>query len=468
MVVAMTLVVVVVLCCCWRGWGLGLGGAGGGGIGGGVDGGGGGVLLLAGMGVGVRLVLVLVTVVLSVVLVVLEGGGAPHRRVVDKSSSAGESPVIVNADEPFVSVKSWVREKPEYLRATPMLGREAALLVICANRADYLDRALTAVRKYHPGSSKGVAFALPVIISQDGGHPNVAGVISRFKDSMAHIAPVVHIRHTPPHGENRGYYKLSAHYKWALSQAFDELEAEGDYNFALVNNVIILEEDLAIAPDFFEYFSAMAPLLDSDETLMAVSAWNDNGQAANVKDTQALVRTDFFPGLGWMLPRRVWDEVSVGWPAAYWDDWMREPMRRKDRQFIRPEVCRTYHFGKKGGASNNQFGPQLDNIRLNEVFVPFREMDLSYLRPDVFRSWFGGSVRNAQTASAGAVKSMSHMPPEVVVEYSSEKEFQALARQLGVMQDFKAGVPRTAYMGVVSLWVGNTKVYLAPRSFKAR
>lgn len=37
------------------------------------------------------------------------------------------------------------------------------------------------------------------------------------------------------------------------------------------------------APDFFEYFSATAPLLDSDETLMAVSAWNDNGQAVHVK-----------------------------------------------------------------------------------------------------------------------------------------------------------------------------------------
>ena len=37
------------------------------------------------------------------------------------------------------------------------------------------------------------------------------------------------------------------------------------------------------APDFFEYFSAMAPFLDRDETLMAVSAWNDNGQAQHVK-----------------------------------------------------------------------------------------------------------------------------------------------------------------------------------------
>ncbi|CAN0418559.1 unnamed protein product, partial [Ectocarpus sp. 13 AM-2016] len=53
--------------------------------------------------------------------------------------------------------------------------------------------------------------------------------------------------------------------------------------------VIILEEDLEIAPDFFEYFSAMAPLLDSDETLMAVSAWNDNGQAAHVKASCGLI-----------------------------------------------------------------------------------------------------------------------------------------------------------------------------------
>ena len=63
-----------------------------------------------------------------------------------------------------------------------------------------------------------------------------------------------------------------------------------------------------------------------------------------------MVRTDFFPGLGWMLPRRVWDEVAAAWPQAYWDDWIREPLRRQGRQFIRPEVCRTYHFGRKVGG----------------------------------------------------------------------------------------------------------------------
>ena len=34
-------------------------------------------------------------------------------------------------------------------------------------------------------------------------------------------------------------------------------------------------------------------------------------------------RTDFFPGLGWMLTKTVWKELSVKWARSYWDDWMR-------------------------------------------------------------------------------------------------------------------------------------------------
>jgi alpha-1,3-mannosyl-glycoprotein beta-1,2-N-acetylglucosaminyltransferase len=47
---------------------------------------------------------------------------------------------------------------------------------------------------------------------------------------------------------------------------------------------------LEIAPDFFGYFDALAPLLDSDQTLMAISAFNDNGMADRVRDPTALLR----------------------------------------------------------------------------------------------------------------------------------------------------------------------------------
>ena len=56
--------------------------------------------------------------------------------------------------------------------------------------------------------------------------------------------------------------------------------------------VIILEEDLEVAPDSFDYFAAAAPLLDDPaERLLAVSAWNDNGQEAHVKDATAVYRS---------------------------------------------------------------------------------------------------------------------------------------------------------------------------------
>lgn len=33
--------------------------------------------------------------------------------------------------------------------------------------------------------------------------------------------------------------------------------------------------------------------------------------------TEILYRSDFFPGLGWMLSKSIWDELSPKWPKAY-------------------------------------------------------------------------------------------------------------------------------------------------------
>ncbi|KAK4477279.1 hypothetical protein RD792_016493 [Penstemon davidsonii] len=101
---------------------------------------------------------------------------------------------------------------------------------------------------------------------------------------------------------------LSGHYKWALDQLFYK------HKFS---RVIILEDDMEIAPDFFGYFEAGAALLDHDKSIMAISSWNDNGQRQFVHDPYVLYRSDFFPGLGWMLSRSTWDELSPKWPKAY-------------------------------------------------------------------------------------------------------------------------------------------------------
>ena len=66
---------------------------------------------------------------------------------------------------------------------------------------------------------------------------------------------------------------------------------------------------MELAPDFFSYFEATAGMLVGDPSLFCISSWNDHGQQQFVRDEKALYRSDFFPGLGWMLSKDFWLEI---------------------------------------------------------------------------------------------------------------------------------------------------------------
>jgi hypothetical protein len=142
--------------------------------------------------------------------------------------------------------------------------RARALVVICYNRPDYLRRTLNAVATRMP------SFNRPhIYVSQDGDVASVTDVITEFASTFASRHPDVpfrHIRHPAGalRGDNvpqwaTGYYKLSQHFGWALTKLFDEMGHP---------RVIVLEDDLEIAVDFFDFFSAVEPLLDTDPNLL--------------------------------------------------------------------------------------------------------------------------------------------------------------------------------------------------------
>ncbi len=72
----------------------------------------------------------------------------------------------------------------------------------------------------------------------------------------------------------------------------------------------MMQDDMELAPDFFSYFEATSALLEKDKTLFCVSSWNDHGQAQFVRREMQLYRSDFFPGLGWMLAKDFWQEIK--------------------------------------------------------------------------------------------------------------------------------------------------------------
>jgi alpha-1,3-mannosyl-glycoprotein beta-1,2-N-acetylglucosaminyltransferase len=55
-----------------------------------------------------------------------------------------------------------------------------------------------------------------------------------------------------------------------------------------------------------------------DSSIWCISAWNDNGKPKRINETayDLLYRSDFFPGLGWMMTKTLWNELMVKWPRG--------------------------------------------------------------------------------------------------------------------------------------------------------
>ncbi|PIA56872.1 hypothetical protein AQUCO_00700911v1, partial [Aquilegia coerulea] len=313
----------------------------------------------------------------------------------------------------------------------------AAVVVMACSRPDYLERTIDSILKYQ----HSVASKFPLFVSQDGADENVKNKALNYNQVtyMQHLdfGPV----HTERAGELIAYYKIASHYKWALDELFYK------HNFS---RVIILEDDMEISVDFFDYFEAAATLLENDKTILAVSSWNDNGQKQFVHDPNILYRSDFFPGLGWMLTKSTWDELSPKWPKAYWDDWLRLKENHKGRQFIRPEVCRTYNFGEHGSSMGQFFKQYLEPIKMNDVHVDWKSMDLSYLTQENYLRHFGNIVSNAKPVhGTDAVLKAYNIDGDVRIQYKDQPDFEHIARQFGIFEEWKDGIPRTAYKGVV-------------------
>lgn len=313
----------------------------------------------------------------------------------------------------------------------------AAVVVMACSRPDYLGRTIESILKYQ----LSVSSKFPLFISQDGANENV----KKKALSYSQLTYLQHLDfgevHTERPGELVAYYKIASHYKWALDELFYKR------NFS---RVIILEDDMEISVDFFDYFEAAAALLEKDKTIMAVSSWNDNGQKQFVHDPNILYRSDFFPGLGWMLTKSTWDELSPKWPKAYWDDWLRLHENHKGRQFVRPEVCRTYNFGEHGSSLGQFFKQYLEPIKMNDVQVDWKSMDLSYLLEDNYPRYLANIISNAKPVrGTDAVLKAYNIDGDVRIQYEDQRDFERVARQFGIFEEWKDGIPRTAYKGVV-------------------
>jgi hypothetical protein len=207
-------------------------------------------------------------------------------------------------------------------------GKKIPVLMVTCNRPELLKTTLNSLL-----SVKGLSTS-DIIVIQDGAMEEVSDIIKRHNLKLIQNTKGLRLRGGA--GGMDGGSRIATHYKFALSGAFDENpEAPA---------VIVVEDDLLFSPDFYEYFHAIGPILENDKSILAVSAWNDNGFVNKVKDPFSLRRTGYFPGLGWMVSRQIYKgELESLWPTSHWDHWLRSPEINRNREIVHPEVIHQYH-----------------------------------------------------------------------------------------------------------------------------
>lgn len=246
----------------------------------------------------------------------------------------------------------------------------AALIVLSHDRAEYLRTTLAAVLALEDVSRVRVYVSLdapPHFLRMEA-------VVEEVREKAQREVTIW--RHPPrerpprPGGQRpRALELIADHFYAVLERALcSEHQAH--------SHAILIEDDLLPAPDFLTLFRAAAPLLALDSSLWCVSAWNDNGMARARPPVAELARTDFFPGLGWMISASEWrGTLRQPWAAASaagsgpmstgWDYWLRFSGLIDGRGCVFPLTARTRHIGRRGTNVNAKEAAFLESFALS-------------------------------------------------------------------------------------------------------
>lgn len=330
-----------------------------------------------------------------------------------------------------------------------------AVVVMTHNRGDLLRRCLKQLVHMR------MIERFTLYVSEDSGTPSALASTRKVAEEAGGGKVVEVLSSVPRMGthpfERSGYYKISEHFRNVLEAI---LHVRGH------SHAVLIEDDLLLSPDALLLFWSSAWLLREDPSLWCVSAWYDQGFPHTTREPAKLTRTDYFPGLGWMIEHATWEELRGRWPkrpTTGWDHWFRLSTTSRGRECVVPRINRSRHANKKG--TNVQNNAPFERFVFEEVGVPSFG-DLSYLLRDNFERDSGlahraatrvtlpaGLAAGGKAAYQGAASAwMGALPAgETSLLLYTREEYQAIAKPLGIW----AESPRGTHNGTIALWPPN-------------
>ena len=263
---------------------------------------------------------------------------------------------------------SWTKPKPApSLPQHPVTTANTfPVAIISGNRGNYLRQVIASLIE-----APGVDPSL-IIVFQDGYGEETFEVVRQFGVRLVRYPKTdsnVHDADTFNQADH-----IASNYKRSLESIW-EMYRNKDY-------VFVIEDDLLISPDFFSYYQQLLPVLQNDPTIFTVSCWNDNGYRHSSSNPNLIYRTEFFPGLGWILSRKHWLELlKPAWPKCCngysWDLYLRDVLKQQGYDCLYPDLSRTFHIGKSGANVFNEFynGYFREKVYTKESYYKLADLD---------------------------------------------------------------------------------------------
>lgn len=334
------------------------------------------------------------------------------------------------------SKASLVRTPVQRTSREPLRPEDLLVVVLAHNRPDCLDKCMKKLAELEEVRNTRIAVSL----DEPGAYAAMEAIVQRYRADLRtevwHKAAFVGRR--GPVNSKTAVSKISEHFRFALEESFQRKGFEF---------VVFLENDLFVAPDFLWLFRATAWLLQEDDSLFCVSAWNDNGMPNMVSNETRLFRTDYFPGLGWMIQNKTWHKIKQEWPrfpSTGWDHWLRHGSGLYPRECIAPEVSRTHHFDTRGTnvKTGSPIAKKLSGMPFSSL-KPQKLGDLSYLMQENYEEQLQSSMRQANLVTAEQLDNLDHN--KVYLVPFLRRDWKKLAAKLQLNE----AQPRSSHNGII-------------------
>lgn len=176
--------------------------------------------------------------------------------------------------------------------------------------------------------------------------------------------------------------------------------------FPSAEHMIVIEEDLLLAPDFMPFMANCLHTVNSDKSLAGAFAWNINGFETSSGNVSQVYRVQEFPGLGFLMKSPIVQQLVDTWGQCCQDRaWSGWQLKGVSLEMLMPDVSRVYRTPLFGAEAQTDLARNLFlKPRKTHLAKEVPSFNMSSLIADEYEAFLQAQIQLSQV-----------VPPAVVV-----------------------------------------------------